>query len=1281
MRPGEVLDDRFVLGRRAGSGGMGTVWRAVDRSSGAPVALKVLRDPEGDSAPRFLKEARILSAFEHPHVVRYVAHGIAASGEAWLAMEWLDGESLLARLERGPLDIEESLSLARAVADALGAAHARRIVHRDVKPSNLFLVGGAAEHVKVLDFGIAHGGGTGALTRTGSILGTPGYMAPEQARGDADADARADVFALGCVLFECLSGKPAFQGAHPMALLAKLLLEEPPRLRDLCPDVPEPLATLVHRLLSKEPVARPEDGAAVRELVDRIDATARSPVSIGEPSRVGLTGTERRLVSIVAVSPPLDREAPRDLVAAVERVATPLGARVLELSSGVVVAVLLGEGSVVDQAATAARCASWVKLAAPEAAVVLVTGRGESTNRLPVGEALERAAALLDEALSEGREGAPVRIDENTRALLDARFELVEQEGGRIALCGERRTGQERRTLLGKPSPFVGRERELRNILDLVTESFEERRPSAVLVTAPPGMGKSRLRQELLRVIKERHANVACALARPDAIGAGSAFSLLSGALRDILQISAGEPIAAQRRKVELLAAVFGGEAERRTNMEFLGELAGAPFPDDGSPRLRAARQNPIFMADQIEAAYRALTAALGATRPILVVLEDLHWGDAPSLKVLDALLRDLSDVPFVILAFARPVVHEVFPRLWAGRSMQEIRLGPLSRRAATELVSAALGGDVAAERGAALVERADGNAFFLEELIRAVADGRGGELPDTVLGMVEARLSALAPEARRLLRAASIFGEVFWESGLRELLGDGEPIAASLTELCERELVTRRLHSRFAGQEEYTFRHAIIREGAYAMLTDDDRHLGHRLAGEWLKRAGELDALVLAEHFQRGRDPENAAAHYLRAGSQSFDRDDFSGALHCAQRGIECGATGEVLGNLLTLRVMAHCWRSELESAHWVSVTALPLVAPGSRWACLLLFHGTWASLVVGAESDFLCMASRFKSFDPDAEARRDYLLWAPLAASLLTSYGRRELCRALLDRAERLAATMPALDLDLVGSLAIGQSDELRAFERAPFRQLELTRRAVSAFEAIGDARNHITALNRLGQALGEVGEREAGERALRSAVDHARRIRGPFVLLQSELHLAALLVGYHEPSKWVEAHAIAERVLGASGVSDGYRGWAHGIRAQIHLHRGAYEDAVREARAALALCHRVPLRKLWITTLLVRSLVLSRRPAEARALAREIGAALGGDGGGYVEIEARLVVAEASAEEGDMEEASSALREVMRRIEARAEEIPDEGLRSHYLHDVPENVRARSLAAAWL
>jgi len=800
MRAGEVFDERFELVKRIGSGGMGTVWRAVDRTTGEVVALKVLRDPEGDGAARFIKEARILATFEHPHVVRHVAHGIATTGEPYLAMEYLEGESLLAALERGPLELEQCLILCGNIAKALGAAHAQRIIHRDIKPSNLFLVQGSVERVKVVDFGIARTGGvTGSLTHTGSILGTPGYMSPEQARGDKDTSARSDVFALGCVLFECLSGQSPFHAAHPMALLAKLLLEEPPRLTDLRPDIPEAVAALCTRMLAKDASLRPENGHAVVALLEKLDTQTRKIAGSGEHSRIALTGTERRLVSIVAVASTADRDDPEALLAAVRRVALPLGARVVELSSGAVVAVLLAEGSIVDQAASGARCALWVKLATPHAAVVLVTGRGESTSRLPVGEALERAAALLDEVLADSRQERAVWIDENTRGLLDARFELSEQNG-RIGLRAERQATQESRTLLGKPSPFVGREREMRNICDLVDESIEERRPSAVLVTAPPGMGKSRLRQEIMRVIMDRHTNAACMIARPEAFKSGSAHSLLSGALRDILEIRAGEPIEVQRRKIELLTAVIPNDAERRTTMEFLGELAGAPFPDDDSPRLRAARQSPQLMADQISAAYCAITAAVAATRPVLIVLEDLHWGDASSLKVISTLLRDLKDLPIVVLAFARPEVHEVFPRFLDGRNAEEIRLKPLSRRAAGDLVSGMLGGLVDGDRINELVERSEGNAFFLEELIRAVADQRGDALPATVLGMVEARLSALTPDARKLLRAASIFGDVFWQNGVAELVGEKESVTSQLADLCTRELVTRRTTSRFAG-------------------------------------------------------------------------------------------------------------------------------------------------------------------------------------------------------------------------------------------------------------------------------------------------------------------------------------------------------------------------------------------------------------------------------------------------------------------------------------------------
>src|SRR5579859_3304554 len=271
MRAGDVVADQFELERLAGRGGMGEVWRARDRLQGAPVALKLLTGTTESGRARFLRESVVLSELRHPGIVRYVAHGVTPSEELYLAMEWLEGEDLSKRLERGPLGIDETVALLRGAVEALAVAHARDIVHRDIKPANLFLPGGVIDDVKILDFGVARVGDV-TRTRAGGMVGTPGYMSPEQARGDQDADARCDVFALGCVAFECLTGRRAFEADHVMAVLAKILLDEVPRVSDLLPEVPSALDALVRRMVSKDREDRPRNAEEILPLLEEIDA-------------------------------------------------------------------------------------------------------------------------------------------------------------------------------------------------------------------------------------------------------------------------------------------------------------------------------------------------------------------------------------------------------------------------------------------------------------------------------------------------------------------------------------------------------------------------------------------------------------------------------------------------------------------------------------------------------------------------------------------------------------------------------------------------------------------------------------------------------------------------------------------------------------------------------------------------------------------------------------------------------------------------------------------------
>ena len=260
-----TFDERYQLVRSAGQGGMGQVLEARDRDSGERVAIKVLDGRALPDRQRFVAEAEILERLAHPRIVGYVAHGTTGRGEPYLAMQWLDGETLAARLRRGPLSIDDTIALAGQLADALAYAHAQGVIHRDVKPANVMLVGGAVDDARLLDFGVARRG-EGELTRTGQVIGTPGFMAPEQALGRRGLDARADLFGLGCTLYAALTGATPFAGDEVMEVLARVLLHEPTPVEEARPDVPARLANLVAALMAKDPAARLADaGAVVRE--------------------------------------------------------------------------------------------------------------------------------------------------------------------------------------------------------------------------------------------------------------------------------------------------------------------------------------------------------------------------------------------------------------------------------------------------------------------------------------------------------------------------------------------------------------------------------------------------------------------------------------------------------------------------------------------------------------------------------------------------------------------------------------------------------------------------------------------------------------------------------------------------------------------------------------------------------------------------------------------------------------------------------------------------------
>ena len=263
LKPGDMVGE-YRVDQQIGEGGMGRVYCATHPVIAKRAAIKILH-PElsvnREAVERFVQEARSVNQIGHPNIVDIFSFGTLPDGRCYFVMEWLRGESLRDRLRRVRVPLAEALAFIETIAVALEAAHEKGIVHRDLKPDNVFLceVKGTLPNVKLLDFGIAKlvgGDARSERTRTGNLLGTPAYMSPEQARGQA-VDHRTDIYALGCVAYEMFTGWLPFPADNAADMIAKHLFEHPPSALFRNPLVPSELDALVQHMLAKDPNARP----------------------------------------------------------------------------------------------------------------------------------------------------------------------------------------------------------------------------------------------------------------------------------------------------------------------------------------------------------------------------------------------------------------------------------------------------------------------------------------------------------------------------------------------------------------------------------------------------------------------------------------------------------------------------------------------------------------------------------------------------------------------------------------------------------------------------------------------------------------------------------------------------------------------------------------------------------------------------------------------------------------------------------------------------------------
>lgn len=896
---------RFELRERIGEGGMGKVHRAFDGTTGAFVAVKTMTArskvdaAELQRQQRFLQEAELLAQVNHPNVVRHVAHGVDDSGRPFLAMEWLSGVDLDRALENGPLPIADVIALLHGTAAGLAELHRRGIVHRDVKPANVFLEDGDAARVKLLDLGVAHLQGGARHTRTGALVGTPGYMAPEQARGQAQLTPAADLFSLGALVYECLAGRPAFQSENIPALLAKILFDTPPLLSSLRGDVPPALADLVERLLAKDSTKRPKDACELLEVLPHLPAAVTSDAPrLSSTQPIG--DAERRLTICVfsralgPVSPTFDAPRTGELPPLDEEIsvlARRYGAQLSALADGSAVFVFSDAGKVpTEQVRYAVGFARDLHRARGDRAVAVAT----AFLAVPLGavasavapEAIEKAARLLA-FLPDGADGAPLVLDDLTTSLLDE---------------GARRDAEVPPAEL----PFVGRQRELAVLRGTFEEVADEQVARTVVVHGVAGIGKSRLVHEFLNGLEKSGEFARIFQVEADPFAPNVPLSLAARLVAVFSGIVATDGADVRQRKLLDLTGEVAGDAAPVAAA--FGAVCGVPFPEAGGWANDAIREKcrdalVIFLnSSHREASARggAATRRGAEIPPTVIVLEGV--ADDASRGLFSYVTKTLPDLPILLVYVERDEGDGPrSPRKDDG-TVLPIPLGPLPPKA-LERLAAELGGEaLTAKDRADAVQESEGNPLLLQELLREqVAVGRReartssehagtlgprparlSELPGErslgangrLLAFVTARFQRFDPPARRLLRAASVFGGVAPAAGVRVLTGDDVDGFA--------ERVARLVAAGVLRVVDDTLRivQATLRDAAYASFPRADRQLAHALAAGFLARVFEARTpgaserradfrggeATIASHWERGGRPDRAALWWVRA-------------------------------------------------------------------------------------------------------------------------------------------------------------------------------------------------------------------------------------------------------------------------------------------------------------------------------------------------------------------------------------------------------------------------------
>ena len=860
----------YELLQLIGRGASASIWKAIDSTS-QTVALKLLHREFLDSTQareRWRKEAQTLSQLSHPNIVRYLGDFVEeTTNQPGIIMEWLEGSDLSDFKQTTRPSIFDSLNWIAQAADALAHAHEHNYLHLDIKPANLFLSGKDNEAlVTLIDFGV---GGVLDNDDNFGVVGTPAYMAPEQARKDAPLGTWSDIYSLGATLYELISGQAPHAAPTHLATLARLVTTKPARLRELNRDTPAAVDDWVAAMLELDPKQRPSDARFVatelRRLANSLNVPADIPPSESNWGFALGDSASRLVTTLVALNFESEQLRNRMLYRLRDNGVdgVPLGNRSL-------IGHLGAERSVGDEVKVALDLAN--KLARAGGSIGIATGRCQllfnERNAQPVGEVVDRATALAKETKS-----GTILVDTNTCELGRGRYELKARNDGN-ALVGERLKRSQHEYYGG--APFVGRESEMSQMLEALERCQSDSSPIMMCVTGSPGIGKSRIRREFLASLSGKESPPRIIIHRAEAYGQKHSLGAASELMRNLLSIPKGLSVDETRvhssniENPKLKPIAEGMPIDELFTLSGLGAIKA----NDAQTIVRDIVW--LWMTESI--------ASLSKNDPVVLVLEDAQWADSDSIAWIEHLLRQVETGRLFILLLARPQFwEETGKSAFQNHRPIRLELGPLSTRATQALVTALLGqnGESVVSQ---LARQAAGHPLFAEELARLRAIGGNPHAAPTLEAAIRVSMDALSPECAEAVGRLSVFGLSAWDAGLEALgLSNAEEL---MEELNARDILVEQHATRFTGAREWHFKHALLRDVVYSSLSDAHRQELHGLAASFLAAMGE-DTAVVAGHYESANDPVSAARYWHAAARRALAANSLNDALSLAERAL----------------------------------------------------------------------------------------------------------------------------------------------------------------------------------------------------------------------------------------------------------------------------------------------------------------------------------------------------------------------------------------------------------